>query len=330
MTGKRPGPRLYALVLASLAFFAGCAPSSAENEPTPRPVSVTIAVPKGAGDAALDAAGLLAGELGSLSGGGISAEVVQARDISLELRRGTELIFMDNSVMTSYVPFLGMLSAEFLFTGYEHMSMSLNSSETLEVISAPMRESTGYIPAAALYSGSKAILSKVMLYDAEDFSGTVSSTADSGLSELFMQLCLVNELDRPADIADEEISWITVSPSDGTPPPGFDKAFYFIKSNHQTEVSWLLVKEDFYSSLDDAGSAALAEAAAAASDRYDSLYLKLESDYEQKISDADLWIYGYYFEDMRSVFLERYRQANASSPSYNEWLYYKIDALAGQ
>lgn len=322
-----------ALLLVLALALSGCAgemPSAQADTGIAAPVSLSFALAREAGEATLTAATLAAQELERLSGGQVTARIVESRNLKSELARGTELILMDNATLAEALPHLQMLSSEFLFTGYEHMSVSLNAPQLLQMMSSQLQSKNGYRPLAALYAGSWDILSSAVIDSMAEFSGTRVSPLATGISDLFLRTYSVEKAEQGKTEAGKTLLWTEVKPSAGIAGlPEWDAA-YLTKSAHRVDVVWLLVSERFYSGLSREQEAYLQEGVAALREHHDSEYLRLEQECYSALSDAGLRVYSNDFEELRADYFYKYSQAMYESAGYDENLHYRIDSLSHQ
>ncbi|MDL2234500.1 hypothetical protein LJC63_13120 [Ruminococcaceae bacterium OttesenSCG-928-L11] len=155
---------------------------------SPREDASYILVEHGVDETVKAAAEAFAQDLERQTGGAYLVRETEyiLRDLSDE---GVHFAFLDGEDYRTWCDAFRPLSRPFLYTGYNHFTMSVNSEKVMSYVRAEMR-TKGAVPVAAFYLGSDVLVSDVNLYDYTSFAGAIIDGDDAPIPETIPTLLM--------------------------------------------------------------------------------------------------------------------------------------------
>lgn len=166
-------------------LLAGCLPAEKGTLKLPaEQKTLTLAVPVNSDEITKNAVGIFADKVTELTENNLVIEVQEVSDPYEELKNGLALIPI--SRLASVDSRLEMLTYPFFFDSVDHMSMSLNSPQNLELLTKIIPDCSSTI--GTLYTTSTILLTNKKYYDELGVETHIVSLQSSRFKELFEKL----------------------------------------------------------------------------------------------------------------------------------------------
>ena len=227
-----------------------------------------------------------AGELESLTSGGLQIEVQRSAAAGSRLLAGqAQFAFVDSKTDQNLSQCFEAVATPFLYANYEVFSMAVNSDQMKDMMTEGMDGAA--VPLGAFYQPSRHLLttwqpSDYLYFNQARISVDPSSGSGKGFSRLGAGIADEPDVqERFALIIDGwveggEFTLEEITTLDWSSSIDSEIDFYLTLTYHTTDPVWLLAAEDFLSSLSAADRAAVTEAVAYLYAEIDGQYIRRE------------------------------------------------------
>lgn len=216
-----------------------------------------------------------------LSGGALDVRVEASPDPSIHFDNGNSHFLLAGSrQLSSIVPSLQTLLTPYLFTGYEHLTMTLNDPETIRIVAEEFAAIDAY-SLAGLYGGAGWLLSDGDFISANTVRGLSIGIAPNNrlaavLTAMGMEVSEMSDAERVQMFLDGNLNMIECPPARAQTVLTEKDLCYQVSAFTYSNPIWLLMDRPAFDSLSPAQQAALVQSASYLIPAYDNNMLGYE------------------------------------------------------
>ncbi|WRS27845.1 hypothetical protein U6B65_01585 [Oscillospiraceae bacterium MB08-C2-2] len=255
----------------------------------------------------------------TFSGKSVELTVEQETDQKTFRQSPGSFYYVNDVEQGDFSGYSNFFDTPFLFTGYNHYAISVNSPLTLAMVGESMSQLHKARPLTALYQGQEALVSRVSLTAPESFARLpIVLEEDMGIVAAYTRLgAEVESADSQSDRlsmlenAEVKAAAVDLAKIQYYRPP---RDFVLALTSHRISFLWLVADEQWMETLSAAQKAAVKEATAYILRQVDDHYLTQEAQITKLLDERGVLIQS----DLQKVRKQSIRLGGTQWPSPQE------------